>query len=154
MQVKCYNVNNIFFAWFVLLQICDSRSEQVFFAQINDLVCCSLWCHLSSLPYQFSVFEHIGGLTALHLFRFLKGPIYLNLVEQKRNGYLFCQKKVYKLDLRAEPCFVALTPSPILGIFHWQHPNLQSRRSIVYWYIILFLLNSHIKGSSTHSQIS
>ena len=27
----------------------------------NDITCHALWCYLSSLPYQFSIFEDVGG---------------------------------------------------------------------------------------------
>ena len=32
-----------------------------FFFFTNDVMCHALWCHLSSLPYQFSIFENMGG---------------------------------------------------------------------------------------------
>ena len=31
----------------------------------NDVICCAIWHYLSFLPYQFSIFDDVGGLTAL-----------------------------------------------------------------------------------------
>ena len=103
----------------------------------SDVMCRALWHHLSPLPFQFSIFEDVGGWQPC--IKILKRAFWLNSVEQKWKGYLSCQKTVHKeskgLDLiRAEPFWVALTPSPILGFFHWQHPNLQCSRSIAYWF--------------------
>ena len=27
----------------------------------NDIICCVIWCHLSFLPHQFSIFDDVGG---------------------------------------------------------------------------------------------
>ena len=55
---------NICSRHFVSPHIRDDRSQQVFFCT-KDVMRCALWCHLSSLPYQFSIFEDMGELTAL-----------------------------------------------------------------------------------------
>ena len=66
-QFKCYNTNNIFFARFVSSQICDDRSQRVFFC-VNDVMCRMLWCHLSSFLYR-------GGLIALSVLHKFEGLI-------------------------------------------------------------------------------
>ena len=71
-QFKCYNTNKIFFACFVSSQICDDRSQRVFFC-VNDVMCRTLWCHLSSLLYR-------GSLTALSV---------LHKFESTRHNYWY-----------------------------------------------------------------
>ena len=55
------NANNIFFARFVSLQICDDRSQQAFFAQMMPCVVPYEVIYISSLPYQFSIFKDMEG---------------------------------------------------------------------------------------------
>ena len=51
-QVKCYNANNIFFVCFVSSQICDDRSQEMFFAQMTS---CAVRYDAIYHPYQFSI---------------------------------------------------------------------------------------------------
>ena len=53
------------FARFVS-SVIPSRSESLSIFCTNDVMCRVLWRHLSFIPYQFSIFEDFGGLTALH----------------------------------------------------------------------------------------
>ena len=59
-QVKCYNANNIFYVHFVVItNLWWFESTSIFCT--NDVMCHTLWCHLSPLSYQFSIFEDMGG---------------------------------------------------------------------------------------------
>ena len=55
MGSKCYHANNTFFMHFVSSQIRDDRSQRV------GVMCHTLWCHLSSLTYELSIFKNLGG---------------------------------------------------------------------------------------------
>ena len=57
------NSESLFFllrAFCVFVNIHDNRSQQVFFCT-NGVMCRALWRHLTCLPYQFSIYEHLGG---------------------------------------------------------------------------------------------
>ena len=44
------------------LYMCYIRqSESMSIFGTNDVICCAIWCHLSFLPYQFSVVDDMGG---------------------------------------------------------------------------------------------
>ena len=53
--------NNIFFARFASLQIFMTEGVNEFFLHKWHHVRCVIWCHLSAIPYQFSIFEEVGG---------------------------------------------------------------------------------------------
>ena len=65
-QVKCYNANNIFFLCFVSSQICDYRSQQMFFAQMTA---CAV--RYDAIYHPLSILSNIiwgrGGSTTLPL---------------------------------------------------------------------------------------
>ena len=44
------------------LFMCYKRwSESTSIFGTNDIICRAIWCHLSLLPYQFSIFDDVGG---------------------------------------------------------------------------------------------
>ena len=53
-QVKCYNANNIFFVCFVSSQICDDRSQEMFFAQMAS---CAV--RYDAIYHPLSILNHI-----------------------------------------------------------------------------------------------
>ena len=53
-QVKCYNANNIFFVRFVSSQICDDRSQEMFFAQMTS---CAV--RYDAIYHPLSILNHI-----------------------------------------------------------------------------------------------
>ena len=71
-QVKCYNANNMLNAHFVLSQICDNWSEQVFFAQMMS---CEVPYDIIYHPFPFnSQYLKTWGVNS-PAFRYLKGPL-------------------------------------------------------------------------------
>ena len=70
---------NIFSRHFVSPHIRDDRSQQVFFCT-KDIMRHALWCHLSSLPYQF---WH-GGVDSSAVGHLLRSPL------RRRNFSIWC----------------------------------------------------------------
>ena len=66
-QFKCYNTNNIFFARFVSSQICDNRSQRVFFLR--------KWRHASYVIMSSIIPSLSWGLTALSVLHKFEGLI-------------------------------------------------------------------------------
>ena len=62
-QLKCNNANNVFFTHFVSSQICDDRVNEYFFTQMMSYTMRYdvIYSCVSSLLYQFSTFEDVGG---------------------------------------------------------------------------------------------
>ena len=74
---------NIFSRHFVSPHIRDDRSQQVFFCT-KDVMGRALWCHLSSLPSQFSIFEDMGGVNSSSVGHLLWSPLW------RKNFSMWC----------------------------------------------------------------
>ena len=76
---KCYHANNTFFMHFVSSQIRDDRSQWV------GVMCRTLWCHLSSLTYEFSIFKNLGGWQPWVTNNFSQADFMTDLGYKKKN---------------------------------------------------------------------